>query len=230
MSFKADIVTLFPKLFPGPLEASIIGRGLERELWNLNIVNLRSFATSKHKNVDDTPYGGGPGMVLRADVLGRAIDSISPENDPRPRLLMSPRGKLFTQETARKLASSPGVVLICGRFEGVDQRIIEARNLMEISIGDYVLAGGEIAAMAILEATVRLLPGVLGSSISSHEESHENNLLEYPQYTRPQNFEGLEIPAILTSGDHGKIKQWRHDQSKLLTARIRPDMLTKKMK
>jgi len=228
MGFKADIITLFPELFPGPLGASIIGRGLENGLWELNAVNLRDFSTSKHKDVDDTPSGGGPGMILRSDVLGRAIDAVSPQNDPRPRLLMSPRGKPFTQEKAHELASGRGVVLICGRFEGVDQRIIEARNLTEISIGDYVLAGGEVAAMTLLEATVRLIPGVLGSSASSHEESHENNLLEYPQYTRPQIFEGLEVPPVLISGDHKKIKQWRQNQSELLTAKIRPDMLSKK--
>jgi len=228
MSFKADIITLFPELFPGPLGASIIGRGLDKGLWSLTATGLRDFATSKHKDVDDTPSGGGPGMVLRPDILGRAIDAISPNDDPRPRLLMSPRGKPFTQEKAHELASGAGVVLICGRFEGVDQRIIEARNLMEISIGDYVLAGGEVAAMTILEATVRLIPGVLGSSASSYEESHENNLLEYPQYTRPQDFEGLEVPKVLISGDHKKIKQWRQNQSELLTAKIRPDMLPKK--
>ncbi|VAW18112.1 tRNA (guanine(37)-N(1))-methyltransferase [hydrothermal vent metagenome] len=228
MSFKADIITLFPELFPGPLGASIIGRGLDKGLWSLTATDLRDFATSKHKNVDDTPSGGGPGMVLRPDILGRAIDAISPHDDPRPRLLMSPRGKPFTQEKAHEMASGPGVVLICGRFEGVDQRIIEARNLTEISIGDYVLAGGEVAAMALLEATVRLIPGVLGSSASSHEESHENNLLEYPQYTRPQTFEGLEVPSVLISGDHKKIKQWRQNQSEFLTAKIRPDMLPKK--
>ncbi len=228
MSFKADIITLFPDLFPGPLGASVIGRGLDKSLWSLSATNLRDFSTSKHKDVDDTPSGGGPGMVLRPDILGRAIDAISPHDDARPRLLMSPRGKPFTQEKAHQLASGPGVVLICGRFEGVDQRIIEARNLTEISIGDYVLAGGEVAAMTLLEATVRLIPGVLGSSASSHEESHENNLLEYPQYTRPQIFEDLEVPKVLISGDHKKIKQWRQNQSELLTAKIRPDMALKK--
>ncbi|MCF6325933.1 MAG: tRNA (guanosine(37)-N1)-methyltransferase TrmD [Devosiaceae bacterium] len=228
MGFKADIITLFPDLFPGPLGASIIGRGLDKGLWSLTATGLRDFATSKHKDVDDTPSGGGPGMVLRPDILGRAIDAISPQNDPRPRLLMSPRGKPFTQKKAHQLASGPGLVLICGRFEGVDQRIIEARNLTEISVGDYVLAGGEVAAMTILEAIVRLIPGVLGSSASSHEESHENSLLEYPQYTRPQNFEGLEVPPVLTSGDHKKIKQWRQAQSEAITAKIRPDLLSKK--
>ncbi len=227
MSFNAHIITLFPELFPGPLGASVIGRALEQKLWSLEATNLRDFATGKHKNVDDTPSGGGPGMILRADILGKAIDAISPTDDPRARILMSARGKPLTQKLAHQLANGPGVIVICGRFEGVDQRIVEKRNLMEISIGDYVLAGGEVAAMALVEATVRLIPGVLGASESRLEESYENNLLEYPQYTRPQNFEGLEIPDVLTSGDHGRIKQWRNEQSKALTKSRRPDLLSK---
>ncbi len=228
MRFNAHVITLFPELFPGPLGASVIGRGHEQGLWSLNAVQLRDFASGKHKNVDDTPSGGGPGMVLRADILAKAIDFVSPENDPRPRLLMSPRGKPFTQSMAHDLANGPGAVLICGRFEGIDQRVIDARNLTEISIGDYVLAGGEVAAMTVLESVVRLIPGVLGAQESPQEESHENGLLEYPHYTRPADFEGHEIPPVLTSGDHGKIKKWRQEQSENLTRTRRPDLWNKK--
>lgn len=228
MSFKADIITLFPELFPGPLGASVIGRGQDRGLWSLKATQLRDFASGKHRDVDDTPAGGGPGMVLRADVLAKAIDSISPEDDLRPRLLMSPRGKALTQDMAHKFATGPGVVIICGRFEGIDQRVIETRNLQEVSIGDYVLAGGEVAAMALLESVVRLIPGVLGSEESRDEESFESGLLEYPHFTRPADFEGHAIPKILTSGDHGKIKKWRREQSENLTRTRRPDLWDKK--
>lgn len=224
MMFKADIITLFPDLFPGPLGTSVIGRGLKEQLWALETTQLRDFATGKHLNVDDSPAGGGPGLVLKPDVLARAIDHVSPENDPRPRLLMSPRGKPLTQARARDLSQGPGAVIICGRFEGIDQRVIEARNLEEISIGDYVLAGGEVAAMALLEAVTRLIPGVLGSMESRDDESHEAGLLEYPQYTRPQDFEGHEIPAVLTSGDHGKVDKWRQEQAEALTKARRPDL------
>ncbi len=225
MSFDAQIITLFPELFPGPLGASVIGRGLEKELWSLTTTQLRDFGAGKHKNVDDTPAGGGPGMVLRADVLAKAIDAVSGQNDPRPALLMSPRGKPLTQTRACQLAKGPGAIIICGRFEGVDQRVIEARQLEEISIGDYVLAGGEVAAMVLLEAVVRLIPGVLGSEESREDESFENGLLEYPQYTRPQEFDGQFIPGILTSGNHSKVKKWRRQQSINLTRRRRPDLL-----
>ena len=225
MSFDADIVTLFPELFPGPLGASVIGRGAAQGLWSLRLTQLRDFATGKHRNVDDTPAGGGAGMVLRADVLAAAIDSVSHQNDPRPRLLMSPRGKPLTQQRARALAHGPGAVIICGRFEGIDERVIEARNLEEISIGDYVLAGGEVAAMVLLEAVLRLLPGVLGKDESSADESFENGALEYPQYTRPAQFEGRDIPAVLTGGDHGKVDQWRRAESDRLTRTRRPDLL-----
>lgn len=187
---------------------------------------LRDFAHDKHKTVDDTPAGGGPGMVLKADILSAAIDQVSRADDPRPRLLMSPRGKPLTQAYARELAEGPGAVIVCGRFEGVDQRAIETRNLHEVSIGDYVLAGGEVAAMVMLEAIVRLIPGVLGAKDSRDEESHEAGLLEYPHYTRPAVFEGHEIPAVLTSGDHGKIKKWRQEQSENLTRTRRPDLLS----
>ena len=225
MSFAADVITLFPDLFPGPLGASVIGRGAATGLWSLELTQLRDFAIDKHRSVDDTPAGGGAGMVLRADVLAAAIDSVSHQNDPRPRLLMSPRGKPLTQQRARALAHGPGAVIICGRFEGVDERVIEARNLEEISIGDYVLAGGEVAAMVLLEAVLRLLPGVLGKDESSADESFENGALEYPQYTRPAQFEGRDIPAVLTGGDHGKVDQWRRAESDRLTRTRRPDLL-----
>jgi tRNA (guanine37-N1)-methyltransferase len=225
LSFDADIITLFPELFPGPLGASVIGRGAGEGLWSLKLTQLRDFATDKHRSVDDTPSGGGAGMVLRPDVLAAAIDSVSHQNDPRPRLLMSPRGKPLTQARARALAAGPGVVIVCGRFEGVDERVIEARNLEEVSIGDYVLAGGEVAAMVLLEAVVRLIPGVLGADDSHADESFENGVLEYPQYTRPAVFEGREIPAVLTSGDHGKVARWRREASEKLTRVRRPDLL-----
>ncbi len=225
MSFSADIITLFPELFPGPLGASVLGRGLNDGLWSLRANQLRDFASDRHRTVDDTPSGGGAGMVLKPDILASAIDTIAPENDPRPRILMSPRGKPLTQRRAHELATGPGAVIICGRFEGVDQRVIDTRRLEEISIGDYVLAGGEVAAMVLLEAVVRLIPGVLGAPDSRDEESFENGLLEYPHYTRPQSFEGHDIPAVLTSGDHGRIAKWRHEQSLALTQARRPDLL-----
>lgn len=225
MSFSATIITLFPELFPGPLGASVLGRGLADGLWSLEARQLRDFATDRHRTVDDTPSGGGAGMVLKPDILARAIDSVSPPEDPRPRILMSPRGTPLTQARARELALGPGAVIICGRFEGVDQRVIDSRGLEEISIGDYVLAGGEVAAMVLLEAVIRLIPGVLGAAASHAEESFENGLLEYPHYTRPQTFEGMDIPAVLTSGDHGRIARWRTEQSRLLTAARRPDLL-----
>ena len=224
MSFSADIITLFPELFPGPLGASVIGRGAAQGLWSLQLTQLRDFATDKYRSVDDTPAGGGAGLVLKPDVLAAAIDAVSHQNDPRPRLLMSPRGKPLTQERARALAAGPGAVIVCGRFEGVDERVIEARNLEEISIGDYVLAGGEVAAMVLLEAVVRLIPGVLGAEASIGDESFENGVLEYPHYTRPAIFEGREIPAVLTSGDHAKVEKWRRGQSETLTRARRPDL------
>ncbi len=227
MSFSASIITLFPDLFPGPLGASVLGRGLADGLWSLEATHLRTFATDRHRTVDDTPSGGGAGMVLKPDILASAIDTVAPAGDPRPRILMSPRGTPLTQARARDLALGPGAVIICGRFEGVDQRVIDARNLEEISIGDYVLAGGEVAAMVLLEAVVRLIPGVLGGADSHADESFENGLLEYPQYTRPQSFEGMDIPAVLTSGDHGKIARWRAEQSQALTAARRPDLLAR---
>jgi tRNA (guanine37-N1)-methyltransferase len=225
LSFAADVITLFPDLFPGPLGASVIGRGAAQGLWSLRLTQLRDFATDRHHSVDDTPAGGGAGMVLKPDVLAAAIDAVSDQNDPRPRLLMSPRGKPLTQERARALAFGPGVVIVCGRFEGIDERVIEARNLKEVSIGDYVLAGGEVAAMVLLEAVVRLIPGVLGSEDSHADESFENGVLEYPHYTRPQTFEGRDIPAVLTSGDHARVEKWRREESEKLTRSRRPDLL-----
>ena len=225
MSFSASIITLFPELFPGPLGASVLGRGLADGLWSLQTTQLRDFATDRHRTVDDTPSGGGAGMVLKPDILARAIDAVSLQGDERPRILMSPRGTPLTQKRARELALGPGAVIVCGRFEGVDQRVIDGRGLEEISIGDYVLAGGEVAAMVLLEAVVRLIPGVLGGADSHADESFENGQLEYPQYTRPQSFEGVDIPPVLTSGDHGKIAKWRAEQSRALTATRRPDLL-----
>jgi len=225
LSFDADIITLFPELFPGPLGASVIGRGAAEGRWWLKLTQLRDFATDKYRSVDDTPAGGGPGLVLKPDVLAAAIDSVSHQNDPRPRLLMSPRGAPLTQACARALAAGPGVVVVCGRFEGIDERVIEARNLEEISIGDYVIAGGEVAAMVLLEAVVRLIPGVLGKDESNADESFENGVLEYPQFTRPQSFEGRDIPAVLTGGDHGKVERWRREQALALTRTRRPDLL-----
>jgi tRNA (guanine37-N1)-methyltransferase len=225
VSFAADVVTLFPELFPGPLGASVIGRGMSEGLWSLRVTQLRDFATDRHRTVDDTPAGGGPGMVLKPDILANAIDAVSPQGDPRPRLLMSPRGTPLDQSRVRELAAGPGAVIVCGRFEGVDQRVIEARGLEEVSIGDYVLAGGEVAAMVLLEAVVRLLPGVLGAEDSHADESFEHGLLEYPQYTRPQVFEGREIPAVLTSGDHGKVERWRRAEAEVLTRTRRPDLI-----
>jgi tRNA (guanine37-N1)-methyltransferase len=223
LSFGADVITLFPELFPGPLGASVLGRGLADGLWSLKATQLRDFATDRHRTVDDTPAGGGAGMVLKPDILAAALDSFA--DDGRPRLLMSPRGAPLTQGRVRELAAGPGVVIVCGRFEGVDQRVIEARGLEEVSIGDYVLAGGEVAAMVVLEAVVRLIPGVLGAAASTAEESFENGLLEYPHYTRPQVFEGRAIPAVLTSGNHAEIEKWRRAESEKLTRARRPDLL-----
>ena len=225
MSWRASVITLFPELFPGPLGASVIGRGLGEGRWSLEATNLRDFSVDKYRTVDDTPAGGGPGMVLKPDILAAAIDAVAPAGDARPRLLMSPRGTPLTQERAHALATGPGAVIVCGRFEGVDQRVIEARNLEEVSIGDYVLAGGEVAAMVLIEAVVRLLPGVLGAALSQADESFENGLLEYPQFTRPQSFEGRDIPAVLISGDHAKVEKWRREQSLALTRARRPDLL-----
>lgn len=226
--WHTTVLTLFPDMFPGPLGASLAGKALASKLWILEARDIRGSATDKHRSVDDTPAGGGPGMVLRADVLAAAIDAA--QIDPaRPRLLMSPRGTPLTQNRIAELAVGPGPLIVCGRFEGIDQRVIEARQLEEISVGDYVLSGGEIAAMALIDACVRLLPGVMGKLSSGADESFSDGLLEYPQYTRPQEFEGLPIPDILVSGDHAKIDRWRRAQAEALTKARRPDLWAAKM-
>jgi tRNA (guanine37-N1)-methyltransferase len=223
MTWRATVLTLFPEMFPGPLGVSLAGKALASGLWELEARDVRTSATDKHRSVDDTPAGGGPGMVLRADVLAAAIDAAD-TGDSRPRLLMSPRGRPLTQSQVRELAAGPGPLVVCGRFEGVDQRVIEARNLEEVSIGDYVLSGGEIAAMALIDACVRLLPGVMGKQASGEDESFSEGLLEYPQYTRPQEFEGRGIPEILISGDHAKVAAWRKAEAEALTRARRPDL------
>lgn len=221
--WTAIVLTLYPEMFPGPLGHSLAGRALSTGRWLLEPRNIRDYATDTHRSVDDTPAGGGPGMVLRADVLARAIDAAETDQ-PRPRFLMSPRGAPLTQTRIRALAAGPGPLIVCGRFEGVDQRVIEARGLEEVSLGDYVLSGGEIAAMALIDACVRLLPGVMGKSVSGEEESFTDGLLEYPHYTRPQEFEGRPIPPVLLSGDHAKIAAWRRAEAETLTRSRRPDL------
>lgn len=228
MSWRASVLTLFPEMFPGPLGISLAGKALAGKVWSLDAHDIRASATDRHRTVDDTPSGGGPGMVMRADILAKAIDTASPKDDPRPRLLMSPRGTPLTQARVRALSGEPGVVIVCGRFEGVDERIIAARNLEEVSVGDYVLSGGEIGAFVLLDACVRLLPGVMGDAASGTEESFSDGLLEYPQYTRPQEFEGVPIPAILTSGDHARVAAWRREQAEKLTMARRPDLTAQK--
>ncbi len=223
MTFRATILTLYPEMFPGHLAFSLSGKAMERGDWALDTVQIRDFASDKHRTVDDTPAGGGAGMVLKPDILATAIDSVAA--DTRPRLLMSPRGKPLTQKRVRQLADGEGVVIICGRFEGVDQRVIDGRNLEEVSIGDYILSGGEPAALTVLDSIIRLLPGVMGNAHSGTNESFEHGLLEHPHYTRPQVFEGQEIPAVLTSGNHAAIEKWRLEQALRLTQERRPDLL-----
>ena len=220
--WRASVLSIFPDMFPGPLGISLAGKALAAGAWALDVVDIRDFATDKHRTVDDTPAGGGPGMVMKADVLARAIDAAAA--DERPRLLLSPRGVTLTQSRVEALAARPGVVLVCGRFEGVDERVIAARGLEEVSVGDYVLSGGEIAAMALIDACVRLLPGVMGAPGSAAEESFAEGLLEYPHYTRPQVFEGRPIPEVLLSGDHAKIAAWRRAEAERLTRERRPDL------
>ncbi|QFU15027.1 tRNA (guanosine(37)-N1)-methyltransferase TrmD [Microvirga thermotolerans] len=225
MTFSATVLTLYPEMFPGPLGVSLSGDALARGVWSLEAKSIRDHGLGRHRTVDDTPAGGGVGMVLRCDVLAAALDAAAPPSDPRPRLLMSPRGRPLRQERVRALSAGPGVVLVCGRFEGVDERVIEGRGLEEVSIGDYVLSGGEIAAMVLLDACVRLLPGVMGKEASGHDESFEGNLLEYPHYTRPREWEGRTIPDALLSGNHAAIEKWRREQAERITRERRPDLL-----
>jgi len=222
MPFNATILTLYPEMFPGPLGISLAGRALAEGKWSLDAVQIRDFATDKHRSVDDTPAGGGAGMVMRADVLAAAIDGSVPQN--MPLLAMTPRGEPLTQDRVRTLAAGPGVAILCGRFEGFDERLFEARNIEPISIGDYVLSGGELGALVLLDACVRLLPGVMGAPSSGDEESFESGLLEYPHYTRPQMWEGRTIPEVLRSGDHAKIAAWRKSQAEIITRSRRPDL------
>ncbi len=223
--WRATVFTLFPEMFPGPLGISLAGDARARNLWDFETVDIRAQGLGRHRSVDEPPAGGGTGMVLRADVLAASLDAALAPDDPRPRLLMSPRGRPLMQARVRELSRSPGVIVVCGRFEGVDERVIDARGLEEVSIGDYVLSGGELAAMVLLDAAVRLLPGVMGKEESATEESFEGGLLEYPHYTKPREFEGRAIPEILLSGDHAKIAAWRKAQAQALTAARRPDLL-----
>jgi tRNA (guanine37-N1)-methyltransferase len=222
--WRASVLTIFPDMFPGPLGLSLAGKALAAGLWGLDTIDIRTHATDKHRSVDDTPAGGGPGMVMKPDVLARAVDAVAADADTRPRLLMSPRGQPLTQQRVEALARGPGCIVLCGRFEGVDERVIEGRALEDISVGDYVLSGGEIAAFALLDACIRLLPGVMGQEASAAEESFAQGLLEYPQYTRPAVWEGRAIPEVLTSGDHGKVAAWRRQEAERLTRERRPDL------
>jgi tRNA (guanine37-N1)-methyltransferase len=220
--WRAGVITIFPEMFPGPLGSSLAGKARLKGIWSLDAIDLRDFTADKHRTVDDTPAGGGPGMVMKPDVIARAIDAVA--TDDRPRLLMSPRGAPLTQRKVAALAQGPGVVVLCGRFEGVDERVIAGRNLEEVSVGDYVLSGGEVAALVLIDACVRLLPGVMGEAGSLAEESFADGLLEYPQYTRPQIWEGQAIPEVVVSGDHAKVAAWRRAEAERLTALRRPDL------
>lgn len=222
--FRATVLTLYPEMFPGPLGIALSGKALAKGLWSLDVADIRDAAEDRHRSVDDTPAGGGPGMVMRADVAAAAIDAIS--RNGRPLIYLSPRGKPLTQARVHALASGPGAILLCARFEGLDERVIEARQIEEISLGDFVLAGGEIAAMAVIEASVRLIPGVLGASASTEDESFAAGLLEYPQFTRPQSFEDRAIPNVLTQGNHKEISKWRRTRAEDLTKERRPDLWT----
>lgn len=224
MPWKATVLTLFEEMFPGPLGISLAGQGLKDGLWALETVDIRSFASDKHRTVDDTPFGGGPGMVMRPDVLDAAIEKVRNENPDRPLIYLSPRGRPLDQERVRALAAGTGVNLLCGRYEGVDQRVLELYEIEEVSLGDFVLSGGEPAAIALIDACVRLLPGIMGKEASGEEESFERGLLEYPHYTRPQVWKGQEVPEVLLSGHHGKISDWRKTQSEETTKKRRPDL------
>lgn len=222
--FIATCLTIFPELFPGPLGTSVTGTALSKGLWDLNVINIRDFAEDKHRCVDDTPAGGGPGMVLRADIAAKAIDAGFEACPEARRIYLSPRGRVFDQEMAHELSKAPGLLLVCGRFEGLDERVIEARELEEVSIGDFVMTGGEMAAYCLLDSVVRLRDGVVGAASSLENESFEEGLLEHPQYTRPRDFEGRLIPNVLLDGNHKKIEEWRQEQSELLTKARRPDL------
>lgn len=225
MTWPATVLTLYPEMFPGPLGASLAGRALDEGIWSLDAVQIRDFATDKHRSVDDTPAGGGAGMVMRADVLARAVDDVLVRRPDAPMLVMTPRGVPLTQGFVRELAGGPGVSILCGRFEGIDERLFEARPMIEVSIGDYILSGGEMGALTLLDACVRLLPGVMGAASSGDEESFESGLLEYPHYTRPYEWEGRTIPEVLRSGDHAKISAWREAQAERETRLRRPDLI-----
>ena len=222
--WAAHVLTIFPEMMPGALGYSLVGQALTQGLWSLDPVDLRNFAADRHKSVDDMPFGGGAGMVMRPNVVAAAIDHVTDKAPDLPRLYLTPRGQSLTQKRIESLAKGPGVVVLCGRFEGVDQRVVEARSLEEVSLGDFVMSGGEVAAMALIDACVRLLPGVIGASASLAEESFNQDLLEYPQYTRPQSWEGYQVPDILLSGHHARIKEWRQRQSEAVTKTRRPDL------
>jgi tRNA (guanine37-N1)-methyltransferase len=226
MTFRATVLTIFPDMFPGPLGMSLAGKALAAGAWSLQTVDIRDFGIGVHRQVDDTPAGGGPGMVMKADVLARAIDSVG--DDGRPRLLMSPRGRPLTQQRVMELAAGSGAIILCGRFEGVDERVVATRGLEEVSVGDYVLSGGAVGAIVLLDACVRLLPGVMGKAVSAEEESFAQGLLEYPHFTRPQEFEGRAIPEVLTSGDHAKVAAWRRSEAERLTRERRPDLWSRR--
>ena len=224
-TWNATVLTLFPEMFPGPLAASLAGKALEQDIWSLEVVNIRDHAADRHGTVDDTPFGGGPGMVMRADVIAAALSAV--ERRGRPVVYLSPRGRRFDQALARDFAAGPGVVLLCGRFEGVDERALEAPDVIEVSLGDFVLSGGEPAAIALLDASVRLLPGAIGEAASLEEESFETGLLEYPQYTRPAEWRGLKVPEVLLSGHHERIEDWRRQEAERVTRERRPDLWTR---
>ena len=221
MTWRASILTLFPDMFPGPLGLSLAGRAMESGIWSLQAVNIRDFATDRHRTVDDTPFGGGAGMVMRPDIVDAAVASV---DDGRPLLCLTPRGRRFTQADARRLAEGDGVVMLCGRYEGIDQRVIDARGMEEVSLGDFVLSGGDLAAMAMLDSAVRLLPGVMGAAASAEEESFSAGLLEYPHYTRPAEWQGRPVPEVLLSGHHAAVAQWRHAEAERITRERRPDL------
>jgi tRNA (guanine37-N1)-methyltransferase len=227
LTWPATVLTLYPEMFPGPLGTSLAGRALAGDIWSLETVQIRDFATDKHRSIDDTPAGGGAGMVMRADVLASAVDSVLARRPDAPLLAMTPRGRPLDQALVRELAAGPGVSILCGRFEGIDERLFEARPIIPVSIGDYVLSGGEVAALTLLDACVRLLPGVMGAASSGEEESFEQGLLEYPHYTRPYEWEGRRIPEVLRSGDHAKIAAWRATRATQDTRLRRPDLIAR---